>query len=156
MKKRLFTEVDLHKKELGMSCLDELVRLISIKAKNRGYKKAGLTWYKDKDDLTVVLSIQKSRFDPETWFYNYGICLHGISSGKHHTSSACQIRYTVDCTPDGVALNPDDIVSLLEKWEAMYGNLNLLRIRAVQGKLPIQSTLEAIRYLTTVDISKIE
>ena len=93
---------------------------------------------------------------PKTWYYNYGICLHGISSEKYHTLNACQIRYTVDCVPDGVALNSDDVISLLEKWEDMYGNLKLLRIRAVQGKLPIQSTLDAIRYLTTVDVTKIE
>lgn len=139
-----------------MICLDELVKLISVKAKNRGYKKAGLTWYKDKADLTVILSIQKSQFDTKTWYYNYGICLHGISSEKYHILNACQIRYTVDCVPDGVALNSDDVISLLEKWEDMYGNLKLLRIRAVQGKLPIQSTLDAIRYLTTVDVTKIE
>lgn len=60
-----------------MICLDELVKLISVKAKNRGYKKAGLTWYKDKADLTVILSIQKSQFDTKTWYYNYDYFLLG-------------------------------------------------------------------------------
>lgn len=79
-----------------MNSFDELVNAISAKAKACGYKKSRLTWYKDKNKLTVVLSIERSQFDPKLWYYNYGICLHELSNGKHHSLSACQIRYRFD------------------------------------------------------------
>ena len=53
-----------------MISFDELVNAISAKAKACGYKKSRLTWYKDKDKLTVVLSIERSQFDPKLWYYN--------------------------------------------------------------------------------------
>lgn len=136
-----------------MSSFDELVNAISAKAKACGYKKSRLTWYKDKDKLTVVLSIERSQYDPKLWYYNYGICLHEQSNGKHHSLRACQIRYRVDCTSNGVTLDSGAVLSLLEKWESMYGDIGLLRICAVQGKLPLQTSLDAIRYLTSVDVS---
>ncbi len=133
-----------------MNSFDELVNAISAKAKAFRYKKSRLTWYKDKNKLTVVLSIERSQFDPKLWYYNYGICLHEQSNGKHHSLSACQIRYRVDCT---VTLDSSAVLSLLEKWESMYGDIGLLRICAVQGKLPLQTSLDAICYLTSVDVS---
>ena len=114
-----------------MISFDELVNAIAAKAKACGYKKSRLTWYKDKNKLTVVLSIERSQFDPKLWYYNYGICLHERSNGKHHSLSACQIRYRVDCTSNGVTLDSGSVLSLLEKWESMYGDIGLLRICAV-------------------------
>ena len=136
-----------------MISFDELGNAIAAKAKACGYKKSRLTWYKDKDNLTVVLSIERSQYDPKLWYYNYGICLHELSNGKHHSLSACQIRYRVDCTSNGATLDSGAVLSLLEKWESMYGDIGLLRICAVQGKLPLQTSLNAIRYLTSVDVS---
>lgn len=136
-----------------MVSFDELVHAISAKAKACGYKKSRLTWYKDKDKLTVVLSIERSQYDPKLWYYNYGICLHELSNGKHHSLSACQVRYRVDGTSNGVTLDSSAVLSLLEKWESKYGDIGLLRICAVEGKLPLQTSLDAIRYLTSVDVS---
>lgn len=136
-----------------MVSFDELVNAISAKAKAFRYKKSRLTWYKDKNKLTVVLSIERSQFDPKLWYNNYGICLHELSNGKHHSLSACQIRHWVDCTSNGVTLDSGAVLFLLEKWESMYGDIGLLRICAVQGKLPLQTSSDAIRYLTSVDVS---
>ena len=135
--------------------LEYLVESIAPEAKACGYKKVRRTWCKEKEGLTVVLSIQKSQFDAEAWYCTYGVCLHQIAKGSTHTLGACQIRYRVDCAANGTALGAEQIVSLLEKWETMYGDIQLLRRCAVQGKLPIHSSAEAVRYLTTVDLSKI-
>jgi hypothetical protein len=56
-------------------------------------------------------------------------------------------------TSNGVTLDSGAVLSLLEKWESMYGDIGLLRICAVQGKLLLQTSLDAIRYLTSVDVS---
>ena len=138
-----------------MDDLEFLVESIAPEAKTHGYKKVRRTWYKEKEDLTVVLSIQKSQFDAEAWYCTYGVCLHQIAKGSTHTLDACQIQYRIDCSVSGTALGAEQIVSLLEKWETMYGDIQLLRRCAVLGKLPIQSSAEAVRYLTTVDLSKI-
>ena len=138
-----------------MGDLECLVESIAPEAKACGYKKVRRTWCKEKEGLTVVLSIQKSQFDAEAWYCTYGVCLHQIAKGSTHTLDACQIRYRVDCAANGTALGAEQIVSLLEKWETMYGDIQLLRRCAVQGKLPIHSSVEAVRYLTTVDLSKI-
>lgn len=138
-----------------MDDLEFLVESIAPKAKARGYKKVRRTWYKEKEGLTVVLSIQKSQFDAEAWYCTYGVCLHQIAKGSTRTLDACQIQYRIDCAANGTVLGAEQIVSLLEKWEAIYGDIQLLRRCAVQGKLPIQSSAEAVRYLTTVDLSKI-
>ena len=135
--------------------LEFLVAAIAPKAKAHGYKKVRRTWYKEKEDLTVIFSIQKSQFDAEAWYCTYGVCLRQIAKGSTHTLDACQIQYRIDCYINGTALGAEQIVSLLEKWEAMYGDIQLLRRCAVQGKLPIQSSAEAVRYLTTADLSKI-
>lgn len=138
-----------------MDDLEFLVESIAPKAKARGYKKVRRAWYKEKEDLTVVFSIQKSQFDAGVWYCTYGVCLHQIAKGSTHTLGACQIQYRIDCAANGTVLGAEQIISLLEKWEAMYGDIQLLRRCAVQGKLPIQSSAEAVRYLTTVDLSKI-
>ena len=138
-----------------MGDLECLVESIAPEAKACGYKKVRRTWCKEKEGLTVVLSIQKSQFDAEAWYCTYGVCLHQIAKGSTHTLGACQMRYRVDCAANGTALGAEQIVSLLEKWETMYGDIQLLRRCAVLGKLPIQSSAEAVRYLTTVDLSKI-
>lgn len=138
-----------------MDDLEILVESFAPEAKACGYKKVRRTWYKEKEGLTVVLSIQKSQFDAEVWYCTYGVCLHQIAKGSTRTLDACQIQYRIDCAANGTVLSAEQIVSLLEKWEAMYGDIQLLRRCAVQGKLPIQSSAEAVRYLTTVDLSKI-
>lgn len=138
-----------------MDDLECLVESIAPEAKACGYKKVRRTWCKEKEGLTVVLSIQKSLFDAEAWYCAYGVCLHQIAKGSTLTLGACQIQYRIDCAADGTTLGAEQIVSLLEKWEALYGDIQSLRRCAIQGKLPIQSSAEAVRYLTTVDLSKI-
>lgn len=138
-----------------MNHFEDLVFEITPKVKELGYKKNRFTWYKIREGLTVVFSLQKSQFDSNCWYYNYGICLHDIAEGNVHTISACQIKYRLDNIVNGVLLSPDDILNLLKKWDLMYGDIKLLKLSAVQGKLPIQSTQKAIGYLTTVNISKL-
>ena len=141
--------------DISMNHFEDLVCAISLKAKECGYRKNRLTWYKVKDNLTVVFSIQKSQFDSSIWYYNYGICLHDIAEGNTHKLNSCQIKYRLDHVIDGVVFYSDRVIYLLEQWDSMYGDVKLLKACAVQGKLPVQSTLKAIRYLTTIDVTKL-
>lgn len=136
-----------------MKQLDDIVGEVSISAKNMGYRKNRLSWYKTKDNLTVVFSIQKSQFGSDAWFYLFGICLHEIAEGNKQSINSCQIRFRIDNAMNKVLLPSESITKLLERWDTMYGDLYLLRVCAVQGKLPGQYTEKAVRYLTSVNLS---
>lgn len=139
-----------------MKNLDNIIDELSAKIKSIGYKKNRLTWYRDKEDITVVFSIQKSLYTPETWYYLFGICLHEIADGNKHSFSQCQITYRITNVMNNVCLSSEDIVKLLERWDSMYGDKKLLRMYAIQGKLPGQYTVKAMRYLTSVNLSNID
>ena len=137
-----------------MKQLETIVDEITSLLKETEYRKNRFSWYKVKDPLTVVLSIQKSQYDSDTWYYYFGICLHEIAGSNSKTISNCQIRYRVNNAADGVLLTAESIVHLLNRWDSMYGDLTQLRIHAIQGNLPIQSKVQAIRYLSSGDLSR--
>jgi hypothetical protein len=120
-----------------------------------GLRKTKLTWHKVKNDLTIVFSVQKSQYSSDTWYYSFGICLHEISDGKTQSIGNCQIKYRVDQIINGIQLTPEMITQLLERWDVLYGDMKKLRICAVEGKLPGQCTIRAMRYLTSVNLSNL-
>lgn len=138
-----------------MKQLNEIIGQISLPIKNMGYKKRRNAWYKEKDTLTVVLSIQKSQYSADTWYYLFGICLHEIAEKGNQSINNCQIQYRVDNRINDVEISSDNIVRLLKRWEEMYGDLRLLRLCAVQGNLPGQYTKKAVHFLTSVDLTNI-
>ena len=74
--------------------LEFLVAAIAPEAKAHGYKKVRRTWYKEKEDLTVIFSIQKSQFDAEAWYCTYGVCLRQIAKGSTHTLDVLTVTST--------------------------------------------------------------
>lgn len=134
---------------------ENIVQSLSIILKKQGYRKNRLTWYKEKENLTVVFSIEKSRYDTTCWYYWYGICLHPISSASTRSMGSCQIKYRVDSITNGTLISAESAAALLQRWESMYGDLHALRLCAIQGKLPAMSTLQAKTYLTSLDLSKL-
>ena len=133
-----------------METLDTLVTELMPRMKKLGYRKNRTNWYKEKDKLSVVFAIQKSQYDADSWWYEYGICVHDIALRKPITISACQIAYRVENK-----LTAEGIINLLESWESRYGQLRQLQICAIQGKLPGIVKQSAIRYLTSADVSRI-
>ena len=138
-----------------MQSLETLVMALSPSLKAMGYRKNKLTWYKKKEKLSVVFAVQKSQYSPDVWYYCFGIRLHDISNTTTDSISACQIQYRVEQTVYGVRLTEEHLSNLLEKWEEKYGNLRQLRICAIENKMPGMPTRDAIRYLTTVNVSAI-
>lgn len=138
-----------------MYLLNNVVDALRVEIKKKGYKKNRLSWYKIKDGLTLVFSIQKSQYSMDTWFYSFGICVHEIATGSKTSIDGCQIKYRMDNVINGESVPIESIILLLDRWESMYGDLGQLHVSAVQGKLPMQSTLKAIRYLSSVDLSAI-
>jgi len=133
-----------------METLEELVCGLTPKLKALGYRKNRLTWYKANGKLSTLFSIQKSQYDKDVWYCAYGICLHEITAKNPNAMYSCQIIYRVD-----QYLTMEAIVELLKSWELRYGELPKLRRLAVEGRLPGIVNRDAIRYLTTVDVTKI-
>ena len=130
--------------------LDDFVCNLSLAFKKMGYKKNRLTWYMEKEKLTVVFSIQKSQYESDTWYYYFGICLHDLANEGRRSMHGCQVKYRVDNVISGVLLSPEKVVNLLERWDSMYGDLRLLRTAAIEGNLPGQCTVNALSYLSSI------
>ena len=133
-----------------METLDELVCELVPKLKAMGYRKNKLTWYRNQEKLSTIFAIQKSQYGKNRWYSTYGVCLHEITEKRPNSISACQIIYRIDHP-----LTAEMILQLLKSWENRCGELPKLRRLAVEGQLPGIVTRDAIRYLTTVDVTKI-
>lgn len=125
------------------------------KLKECGYKKNRLTWVKTKESVHVVFSIQKSAYGSDVWYYCFGICIDPLCDTKTISMSKCQIQERRDHNHKGHLWTADDIISLLCKWENLYGDIQKLRRKAIEGKMPSQVTKEALTFLTSVDISRL-
>ena len=136
--------------------VEDVVWEISAPMKEMKYRKNKHTWYKKLNDLTIVFSIQKSQYDCNSWWYVFGICLDGIAKEKARSIRACHISYRTDRMVHGKELTPIDLVQLVMRWEEMYGNLRRLQICAVEGRLPGQYSRQAVSYLTSCDISRLD
>jgi len=65
----------------------------------------------------------------------------------------CHINYRMDHIIDKVFVTSDIIINLLNKWEQMYGDIQKLRICAIENRLPLLTNRKAIQYLSSWDIS---
>lgn len=136
-----------------MGQLDDFAKQISLSAKTMGFKKNRLSWYKSKEKLSIIFSIQKSQYGSDSWCYVFGICLHEITNGNTQSINECQIKYRMDNIMNGKLIEVATVINILERWDSMYGDLRSLKIVAVEGKLPGQYSVRALRYLTSVNLS---
>lgn len=134
--------------------VDDFASALAVRLKEIGYKKNRLLWKKKNGPLTIVFSIQKSMYGTDTWYYCFGVRIEQLSQTKSISLSGCQIQERLNQSQGNHIWTVDDIVLLVQKWEQMYGNLAMLRKKALMGKLPPQSSREAISFLTTVNLSK--
>lgn len=132
-----------------METAESIGNLLANDLKKLGYKKRKLTWYKNNTETTVVFTIQKSQFSSDTWYYCFGIGLNAFFSKAISSISSCDIIYRVDQRFQGRSLSPKNIIDILVLWENKYGIIDSLRVIAIEGKLPPQTTNKAIRFLTS-------
>ncbi len=139
-----------------MSDLEEIVGFISPPLKAMGYNKNKYTCTKICDSITIVFTIQKSAYTQEMWYYCFGICLNPLLGKSAGSISNCQIQDRLDRIYKGEHVwTAEEIVHLIERWEDLYGTFSKVQKKAIAGNLPPDSSANAIRYLTTVDLSMI-
>ena len=110
----------------------EVISEITPLLKKMGYKKRNITWVLPQKDLDVVFNIQGSQFDTEMYYINLGIYIHELGEKKNPSISSCQIIERVNQDFNNVKL----IIDVINKWNEWYGDLSLLRSKALENKLP--------------------
>ena len=115
--------------------------------KEMGYRKNRLTWFRKREELTIVFNIQKSQYADDTWYYQYGIGIHDLAGDKISSISKCDILCRFDQAINGKTLQAEDLRWILEKWSEKYGSLERLRTAAREGTLPQTTTVRAREYL---------
>lgn len=135
-----------------MQLVDIIQMLIPI-LKLCGYKKKGLTWQKRIDNLSILFAIQKSQYSNDMWYYSFGVSLNELTGKKTVSMSDCQIQYHLEKGVKNVELTVNDISNLIKKWEEKYGTVEQLRKCAIEGRLPVQTSNSAMRYLTSVNLA---
>lgn len=120
--------------------------------KENGYKKRGQTWHKENEDLIIVFNIQNSYYDKEEYYINLGIIIKALTSeGESACITNCHMSTRVDKKNEkGLLIPAATLVRILKLWEEWYGDIRSLRIKAIEGNLPIFCTAEAKTFLTTV------
>lgn len=109
---------------------------LSPQLKKLGYNKRKLTWYKDKDQVTILFNIQKSQWSNDTWYYNFGVSLHSIYPLKARSYKQNHIQTRCDCCSEHAFLTADQVVLLLDIWEERYGSVPALCSRIKNKEIP--------------------
>lgn len=134
-----------------MLIFDELISDLKKALKEKGYKKNRYNWYKAIGDLTVVFSIQRSQYGKDVWYYNFGIGINKLENTPITSISKCQIAQRLDTEINGKILSADDLILAISHWEEKYGDIKRLRMMAVENKLPLMTTKQAVTYLTQIN-----
>lgn len=133
-----------------MSQKQELIAELIPLLREKGYKKKSHTWYKENSDLVIVFNIQHSNYSKDEYYIILGISIKALKKSKGICLN-CDITQSVPSKNEkGVFVSSATLIKILDLWEEWYGNLANLRRKAVEGKLPICSTGEAITFLTSV------
>lgn len=126
--------------------LEETAESLAMLLKRMGYRKNRLVWRKQTDDIAILFWIQRSQYSKDVWYYLWGVYIPEIDESKNASSASCQIRYRAE----NRSLSDESVIRLVKKWEELYGSMRKLRVAALEGRLPADSTQEAVSYLTSV------
>ena len=130
---------------------EELVAGLAVLLKEKGCRKNRQTWSRKKEGLTLVLNIQNSQWDKETYYINLGVHLDALDPDRKTVCfSNCQIVQSIPaCDADGKQYPPEKVSAIFDLWDEWYGTLEKLRNRATNNQMPTVTSAEAWTYLTT-------
>ena len=102
----------------------EMVEYLRGYLKQRGYKKQKQTWHRiNQDCVYVIVNVQNSQWDRETYYINLGAGLLGQSTKKIFSFESSDFMYRMD---DGIGI--EGMQDELARWECMFDSeLSVLR-----------------------------
>lgn len=96
----------------------EMLGYLKEYLKQKGYKKQKQTWYRiNQDHIYVLLNVQNSQWDRETYYINLGAGLIRQSTMKNFSSSNSDFQYRMD---DGIGI--ERMKNKLTQWEDMFNS----------------------------------
>ena len=138
--------------------------------KEKGFKKRKLTWYRNDNEVTIVLYIQKSQWGKEVWYYDFGIGINCLHEKQITSREKCEIGERFDqtlrhgilspCLRELIAskfgekydkkiLTPKDVLDILDLWIKKYGSIESIKMAFEGDQLPYQTNRIALSKLFT-------
>ena len=123
----------------------EMVEYLRVYLKQRGYKKQKQNWYRvNQNRVYVVVNVQNSQWDRETYYINLGAGIDRQSTMKSFSFEKSEFLYRVE-SGIGVERMKEEITL----WESMFDSeLAILRNWGCisGGRLFIQIDVDTRRY----------
>ena len=123
----------------------EMVEYLRVYLKQRGYKKQKQNWYRvNQNRVYVVVNVQNSQWDRETYYINLGAGIDRQSTMKSFSFEKSEFLYRVE-SGIGVERMKEEITL----WESMFDSeLAILRNCGCisGGRLFIQIDVDTRRY----------
>lgn len=133
-----------------MTELSNIIEHMSKCLHEKGYKKTRLNYIKHQDGLTIIFAIQKSENANDQWYYNVGTAIDQLHNKPVTDISDCDIVQRLDRTLGGMPITAEILEKGIELWEKGWGNMESLRRKAIEDKLPLKTTIEVKRFLRLV------
>ena len=102
----------------------EMVEYLRVYLKQRGYKKQRQTWYRiNQDCVYVIVNVQNSQWDRETYYINLGAGIDRQSTMKSFSFEKNKFSYRVY---DGIGI--EKLKEEITRWESIFDSeLSILR-----------------------------
>ena len=102
----------------------EMVEYLRVYLKQRGYKKQKQNWHRiNQDGVYVIVNVQNSQWDRETYYINLGAGIDRQSTMKSFSFGNGNFLYRMD---DGIGV--EKMKEEITRWECMFDSeLSILR-----------------------------
>ena len=102
----------------------EMIEYLRVYLKQRGYKKQKQTWHRiNQDRVYVIVNVQNSQWDRETYYINLGAGRDRQSTMKSFSFGNGNFLYRMD---DGIGV--EKMKEEITRWECMFDSeLSILR-----------------------------
>lgn len=107
--------------------------------KSQGFRKRRLTWCKVSNDTTVLFHIQRSQWSKDVWYYVFGTAINAFTKCPVTSCNQNHIQTRCDATIDGKLLTVEQILRLIDTWDASYGSIPQVCKHLVSGTIPLES-----------------
>ena len=102
----------------------EMIEYLRVYLKQRGYKKQKQTWHRiNQDRVYVIVNVQNSQWDRETYYINLGAGIDRQSTMKSFSFEKNKFSYRVY---DGIGI--EKLKEEIMRWESIFDSeLSILR-----------------------------
>ena len=102
----------------------EMIEYLRVYLKQRGYKKQKQNWHRiNQDGVYVIVNVQNSQWDRETYYINLGAGIDRQSTMKSFSFGNGNFLYRMD---DGIGV--EKMKEEITRWECMFDSeLSILR-----------------------------